>query len=270
MGCAPEPNYHGRQLIRRLKKLRELARLGQQEVADELNFTMQKLSRFENGQLPGWHELGAMLDLYGLPSSEWQPYLALWDKAKQPGWWRKFRLKDPRYVRMEHEASAKYEFQLGFIPTLLQTETYARLLLERTGRPVSSELPVRMHLQKRLYSNDKLRLHALMHESTLHHGVDRAQRIRLIERAELPNVTLQVVPQSVQLHAGVGGSVILLSFDDAEEPDIAFAETPLGPIQTQDVQKTAAARRTLDTIAATALSHDASVALIRTIATRAA
>jgi transcriptional regulator with XRE-family HTH domain len=266
MGCAPEPNYHGRQLIRSLKSLREQARLTQDEAAEYLNLTLQKISRFENGQVPGWHELDAMLDLYGVSSTECPPYFELWEKAKQPGWWRQFKLKDPRYVRMENEASSKYEFQLSCIPTLLQTDTYARELLSRTGKHVATELPVRMRLQERLYSDNKLRLHALVYEPALHHAVDQAQLRRLAKQAELPNVTLQIVPQSTRPHAGLHGSVILLSFDDPHEPDIAFTETLLGLNQTQAANTTMAVRRTLDHVASLAMPHDDSVALIHQLA----
>ncbi|MET0134180.1 MAG: helix-turn-helix transcriptional regulator [Kibdelosporangium sp.] len=268
MGCAPEPNYHGRQLIRALRALREQARLTQEEAGEELNITLQKLSRLENGQLPGWHELRAMLDLYRLPTSEWDHYLELWEQARKPGWWRQFRLKDPRYVRMEHEASVKYEFQLGHIPTLLQTERYARELLSRTAvnsRTAASELAVRMYQQKRLHDDRKLRLHALLHEPTLHHCVDRAQLVRLGKQAELPNVTLQVVPQGM-LHAGLCGSVVLLAFDDPHEPDIAFTDDLIGLSQTQNPRITTAIRHVLDHLAATAMTPADSLTLIRKLA----
>jgi transcriptional regulator with XRE-family HTH domain len=273
MGCAPEPNYHGRQLIRSLKALRELARFTQEEAGDRLNLTLQKLSRFENGQLPGYHELCAMLDLYGLPTSDWTPHLEKWELAKKPGWWRKYGLKDPRYVRMEHEASAKYEFQLGHLPSLLQTERYTRdLLLRNAKRPsektIASELAVRKVQQDRLYNGHKIRLHSLLHEPTLHQGVDRAQLVRLVEQAQLPTVTLQVVPHTGALHAGLHGSVILLSFDDPEEPDIAFTDTLLGLSQTQDAKVTSTVRLTLDHLASTAMSPAESLTLLRGMAAR--
>ncbi|MET0136559.1 MAG: helix-turn-helix transcriptional regulator [Kibdelosporangium sp.] len=271
MGSAPEPNYHGRQLIRSLKELRELARFTQQEAGDRLNLTLQKLSRLENGQLPGYHELCAMLDLYGLPTAEWPPHLEKWELAKKPGWWRKFGLKDPRYVRMEHEASAKYEFQLGHLPTLLQTDRYTRDLMLRKAklpseRTIATELAVRKIQQDRLHNGHRLRLHTMLHEPTLHQGVDRAQLVRLIDQAQLPTVTLQIVPHTGALHAGLYGSVILLSFDDPEEPDIAFTDSLLGLAQTQDVKVTATVRTTLDHLASTAMTPEQSLALLRAMA----
>jgi hypothetical protein len=268
MGCAPEPNYHGRQLIRALKRLRDQSFLTQEEAGARLHMTLQKMSRVENGQLPGWHELEAMLDLYGVPSCDWNHYTELWEQAKKPGWWRTYRLKDSRYVRMEHEASAKYEFQLGHLPALLQTERYARDQLThhpipRSKKTITAELEVRMRRQDRLYSDNKLNLHTLLHESTLHHGVDRAQLIRLAQQAELPNVTLQIVPNTGNLHAGLHGSIILLTFDDPLEPDILFTETLTGLHQTQDTDHTTPARRTLDHLATTAMTPDDSLTLIK-------
>lgn len=271
MACAPEPNYHGRQLIRALKRLRDQAFLTQEEAGERLHLTLQKVSRFENGQLPGWHELEAMLDLYGVPSCDWNHYTELWEQAKKPGWWRTYRLKDSRYVRMEHEAAATYEFHLGHLPELLQTERYARDLLThhaipRSGKTITAELAVRMRRQDRLYTDKKLRLHTLLHEPTLHQGVDRAQLNRLAQHAQLPNVTLQIVPHTGNLHAGLLGSIILLSFDDPLEPDIAFTETLTGLHPTQDTSHTTPARRALDHLAATAMTPDDSLALIKKLA----
>jgi transcriptional regulator with XRE-family HTH domain len=268
MSCAPEPNYYGRQLIRALKSLREQVWMTQQEAGDRLNITLQKLSRFENGQLPGWHELRAMLDLYGVLTDDWDEYLELWELAKKPGWWRKYNLKDPRYVRMEDEASIVYEVQMGYLPELLQTEEYARKTFAMTPsstRTINSEVGVRMRRQDRLTADRPLHLHTIVHEPVLSQEVDRAQLTHLLKHAQLPNVTLQVLPQT-GLHEGLRGALALLSFDDAKEPDIAFSRTSLGWSDTQDTERTADARRILDRLAGLALSGDDSLRLLMRLA----
>jgi transcriptional regulator with XRE-family HTH domain len=257
MACTPEPNYYGRQLVRRLRTLREQTGLTQQEAGNRLNLTLQKISRMENGQLPGWHELQAMLDLYGLPIDDWNDHLDLWRLAKEPGWWRKYRLKDPRYIRMEHEAATVYEFQLGYLPELLQTEQYAR-----ATHPRASEVEIRMRRQDRLTADPPLRLHSIVHEPVLRQGVDRAQLVQLKQRAELPNVTLQVLPQDRGLHDGLRGALTVLSFDDRTEPDIAFTETVLGWSDTQNTERTAQVRRVLDQLASLSLSPADSAGLL--------
>jgi hypothetical protein len=264
MGCAPEPNYHGRQLIRGLKKMRELAFLTQEEAGAKLNITLQKLSRFENGQLPGWHELRAMLDLYCLPSDEWDFYLELWELAKKPGWWRKFGLKDPRYVRMEDEASTAYEFQLGYLPELTQTEQYARTTIVGCSRKYTeNQVAVRMRRQDRLWADPPLRLHTIVHEPVLYQGVDRTQLVRLTQLAQLPNVTFQVLPQT-SLHPGLRSAMMLLTFEDPYEPDIVFTETVLGWTDSQDAGQTGTVRRMLDQLSALALSPEESLRLLVT------
>jgi hypothetical protein len=52
----------------------------------------------------------------------------------------------------------------------------------------------------------------------------RAQLGRLLEVAELPNVTVQVVPFRRGGHAGAGGSFTVLRFGQPDLPDVAYIE----------------------------------------------
>ena len=54
--------------------------------------------------------------------------------------------------------------------------------------------------------------------------VMRGQLRRLIEVAELPHVTVQVVPFRRGGHAGAGGSFTVLRFRQADLPDVAYIE----------------------------------------------
>lgn len=267
MASTPDPNYHGRQLTRVLRVLREQAGLTQFDAGRRLHLTLQKVSRLENGQLPSYHELQAMLDLYGLPVGDWDQYLGLWERAKERGWWRKYGLTDAHYVVMEDAASEAYEFQLGYLPELLQTEQYAQMTCTDDAaatsiKTINSKIKVRIARQRRLLADPPLRLHSIVHEPVLHQGVDRAQFTHLIRQATLPNVTFQILPQDRGLHQGLRGSLMLLSFADSNEPDIAFSESALGCSDTQDNEQTSTARRTLDRLAALALSPDESVELL--------
>jgi transcriptional regulator with XRE-family HTH domain len=276
MGAAGEPNFYGRQLIRGLKALREQAEFGQDEAGALLHMTLQKVSRIENGQLPGWHELRGMLTAYRLPSDKWSPYLELWDLAKHRGWWLKYRVADSRYLRMEHTASTVYEFQIGYLPELLQTEQYTRAMFthdttSQSAKAVEREVEARQIRQQRLLSSSPLRLHTIVHEPVLYQGVDRAQLIYLLRQAELPNVTLQVLPQACGLHPGLYGGLKLLSFDDRKlpmiekEPDIVFSWSVLGWSDTQDVDQVAKVRCILDGLAERALSAEESMEVLKTL-----
>jgi transcriptional regulator with XRE-family HTH domain len=266
-GRRAELNYHGRQLIRELRKLRRQARLSQVEAGDRVHMEHSKLSRIEQQQqLPTYHELAFLLDIYGVLSCDTAPYFDLWQLAKQRGWWREYTLEDNNYLRMEDEAAVKREFQLGHLPTLLQTEKYARATLDtatRSRKTVDKLLALRMRQQKRLLTPPALTLHSFVHESVLHQStVDQPQITLLLERAELPNVILQIVPRQL-MHEGLHGSVILLSFNDPAESDMAFATTPLGRTETQHPKQVATIARLLDRLTSLSLTPADSLALLR-------
>ncbi len=268
MGNSGIPNYYGRQLVRTVRKLREQAELTQEEAGAKLHLSLQKLSRIENGQLPGYHELRAMLKLYGLPQYDWESCFRLWERAKQRGWWRKFGVPDSTYICMEQEASRMTEFVLGRLPELLQTEGYARRAVQDwfpgDEEAVESTVKVRLRRQDRLFQDEEqLTLHVLLHEPALYQGGDREQWIELYQRAQLPNITVQVIEQRTGLHSGLDGPVTLLEFDDPEEPDIAFAGCVLGQSHTQDPDRTAAVRARLEQLTELALTPEETLDALR-------
>jgi transcriptional regulator with XRE-family HTH domain len=130
-----EPNLRVRVLARALRELRERARMTQQEAGDRLRFTNRKMSRIETGQVPSFHELQAMLDVYGLISTEWPPYVAMWERAKEKGWWHTYGIPNRGYVPLEAQASEIRAFQLGMVHGLLQTESYVRAVFTGAADP---------------------------------------------------------------------------------------------------------------------------------------
>jgi transcriptional regulator with XRE-family HTH domain len=268
MGAIATPNFHGRQLTRRLRELREELGHTQEQVGDALHMTLQKMSRIESGQVPGYHELQAMLDWYMIPTRDWPTYLELWEKAKKRRWWQRCNLADAHYVSLEDQASSVTEFQLGRIPALLQTEAYVQSA-NRNRRPVpesqtSDTNPfVLMPRQERLFGDSPLTLHALVHEPVLRHaGTDQEQLVQLLDRAQLPNVTVQVVPRTLSFHPGLDGSVILLGFAEPDEPDVAYAESAFGRIQSEDEHLTNYVRKMLSQLADDALTPEDTLSLL--------
>jgi transcriptional regulator with XRE-family HTH domain len=265
-GVTPEPNYHGRQLQRKIKKLREQARLTQQEAGERVHIEFRKLSRMERRQLPSYHELVMLLDAYGVLSDDYAPYLKLWELAKRRGWWRDYQLKETRYIRMEDEADKKVEFQLGQIPTLLQTPDYAKsTFARRSSTTIKTLTEVRMRQQTRLTTDPVLTLHALIHAPVLHQGVPQKQLAHLLEQAELPNVTLQIVPKR-HLPEDLQSPVVLLSFNDPGEPDIAFTESLIGLQETQVQDRTRAIKTVLEDLANQALTPEDSHLYLKRLA----
>nr|WP_042180846.1 helix-turn-helix transcriptional regulator [Kibdelosporangium sp. MJ126-NF4]CEL14630.1 Putative DNA-binding protein [Kibdelosporangium sp. MJ126-NF4]CTQ96741.1 Putative DNA-binding protein [Kibdelosporangium sp. MJ126-NF4] len=264
-GYRAEQNYYGRQLQRELRRLRIEAGFTLEEAGLRAHIDLKKLSRLEIHQLPTYHELVILLDVYGVVCTEARQYLDLWQLARQQSWWRRYTRHDNRYLCMEDKAAAKTEFQLGFLPTLLQTELYAYKSLGRVAdREVRDNLvAVRMRQQQRLFSADHpLSLRALVHQPALCQGVDKAQLSYLVECSELPNVTFQIVSHSRGMHLGLRGSAILLTFDDGKEPDTVFTETHFGLSEAQEPERVSAIKCVLDHVTEHALSPADSTALL--------
>ncbi|ONI78041.1 hypothetical protein ALI144C_32165 [Actinosynnema sp. ALI-1.44] len=258
-----ELNYYGRKLARVLKKLREQNRLTQGQAGERVFLDPKKLGRLERRQLPTYHELIILLDAYGVPSCDYTPYTELWKQAKQRPWWHEFNLDDVRYIRLEDYASRKVEYQLSQLPALLHTEAYARITIaKQCPSLVAKRVAFLKRQQERLIAEPVLEFHALIHESVLGHGVDDDQLAKLIKCAQLPNVTLQIVPPAC---AGpeLTSSVSLLSFDDLDEPDSVFTESVIGLQQSHDPTHTDKIRHLLRHVARQALSPEASLEQLR-------
>jgi hypothetical protein len=269
-GLRKIPNFHTRRLTRELIELRKSAGLHQKDVFPSTQLDIQKMSRIESGQLPKFLELKALLDLYGVPSCDWKPYLDTWHLAKEKGWWEGQSLRDVLYIGNEHEASAIRDVQLVYLPVLLQTEKYARHLMQTAQPPYSKqrlpiELAARMRRRELLDGEGAVELHALIYQPVLQFGVDRQQLQHLLDRAAQPNVTIQIIPQADVPHGGMDGSFTLLSYRDKDEPDLAHTEDPLGPRQSERSAQADILRRTFASLAERAMSAENSRAYIETL-----
>jgi transcriptional regulator with XRE-family HTH domain len=257
--------------------LREAAGLTQLGAAKRLHYNHRKMSRVELAcQVPSYHDLRAMLDLYGLSIDQWDPYIEMADRAREKGWYQAYGLDDYGYVSMEDEANLIREVQPGFVPGLLQTKDYMRALFETASQPftpteIEMAIDIRRRRQKRLTAaTDALRVHAVVDETVLHRDLPprimRDQLNYLALAAELENVIIQVLPKSVGNHDGLRGNFALLSFPDDEEPDVGYVEHVAGAVQIEKAVGVASCRLTFEDLTGKALSHTESVQLIELLA----
>lgn len=266
-----KPSFRARQLGRALRALREGARLTQAEAGRLLRYEGQKISRIEKGQVPDVHALEAMLDRYGLTVNEWQPYLAMWDRANERGWWRAFGLDDMGYVSVEHDAAMVRSFQDHFVPGLLQTEAYIRAVfamssVQRSKSWIDKQIAIRLRRRDRLVGDRPLRFHVVIDEGVLHRrfrpSLMREQLKYLCEHAAMETVTLQIVPHSVGPYPGMRGAFVVLSFPDKDESDIGYIEHVQGAAYLEKAEQVRECRLVFDHLSKLALSPQDSVALI--------
>jgi transcriptional regulator with XRE-family HTH domain len=264
-----EPTFRERRLGDALRLLRERARLTQQEAARALRYDHRKLSRIENGQRPEYHAFRAMLDLYGLTVPEWEPYLDLYDRATEKGWWHPYGLEDQGFISLENDACTVREFQLGYVPGLLQTEGYIRSVfagarVQRSRKWIENQVAIRLRRQQRLAGNDPLTLHAIITESALS-SAGRTQHQRILDAALLPNVTVQVLEQSAGFHDGQFGSFTLLDFPDPRDPHVLYLEHIAGSVHIEDPEQVKATRLTFEHLSKLALNPEQTAAWLERV-----
>lgn len=273
MGERVGSTYRRRALGRTLKRLREAAGMSLEDAGDPIRISKPKLSRIENGQYPSYNDFMALLDRYGVITNDYDHYIKIYDRAKEKGWWHAFGVGDRGFVPVEAEASAVRTYELGYIPGILQEESYIRATYAATRLPARGErfenlVNVRLRRKLRLLEEPPLVLHAIVDESALRRSpCDRAQLEHLLEQAELSNVTLQVLPISVGSHDGLVGNFSITTFSDPAEPDLAHVDYGFGALEVEKAEEVRAARLMFDHLADRALSERDTIALIEQMVT---
>jgi transcriptional regulator with XRE-family HTH domain len=272
VGEPRKPNFRMRQLARTLRRLREQARLTQEETARRLRLSEAKLSRIEHGQLPNYHEFLAMLDLYGVIVSDHDDYVRMYDRAEERGWWHAYGMDDRGFVSIEAEASVVRTYQLGYVPGLLQTEDYMRAVFAATrkplqGRALENEIAVRLRRQRRLVEEPALSLLAVVDETALRRSMCDARQLgQIVELSALANVVVHVIPREFGSHDGLAGNFIVVSFPGNKEADLAYVEYGFGALQVEKDHEVRAARLLFDHLSGRALNEQDSLALIKRVA----
>lgn len=275
MPTRTSPSFRRRRLGRRLKQLREQARMTLDEAAAKLDKTRSSLARVEKGETKAdVHLVRSMMDVYDHRDDN---LIELARDAAKKAWWRQYSPTGMGYTDVETEASRVLEFAVLNIPGLLQTEAYHRAglagaSLRRTPEEVDNQVTVRQIRQQRLTDDEHpLELAAIVDEAALHRAVGGAevmpaQLVRLIETSELARVTLQVLPFDAGKHAGMNGAFIVLEFPEPDEPDLLYLAHVSGSTHVERGDDVRAARLVHERLRSQALPPDESVALIERLA----
>jgi hypothetical protein len=174
---------------------------------------------------------------------------------------------------MEYEAksNAMHKYMAHSIPGLLQTDAYAREVL-RLGQPwctedeIEEKVAARIRRQALLLRADPPLLWVVLDEAVIRRPVGGAAVMRdqltaVLDASRSPLVEVQVLPFSVGGHSAMGGSLTLLSFENAS--DVAYLEAGHSGELVEDRAMVARHSYRYDLVHARALSPEASAALIQ-------
>lgn len=278
----PKTTVCRRRLGAELRRLRDVNGLNCEDVAKHLECAGSKISRMETGQT-GIRpvELRYLLDLYGVTEErEREALLTLSRHGRKRGWWHIYgdfisdRYMD--YISLEAEAATIRTFEAMLVPGLLQTEAYARIVIQEdpsldNASDIDTRVAVRMTRQGRLDGDKPLHLWAIVGEAALRQRIGGAEVMRdqlrhLLDMAKRPNVTLQVVPFAIGAHAGVDGSFALLDFPEPSDLVVVYVENLTSGLYIEDLDQIRRYTLVFDHLRAAALAPSQSVALIRKVA----
>ncbi|MFE1070454.1 helix-turn-helix transcriptional regulator [Streptomyces sp. NPDC058783] len=267
-------------LGRRLQELRETAGLKREEAAKVLRVAPATVRRMEMAEVAlKIPYVQILLTAYGVAADEVSAFVALAEEANQPGWWQRYHDVLPDwfslYVSLEGAARIVRSYEPHFVPGLLQTEDYARSVLEAGtignagGDAVERHVSLRMERQRLLERPNPPHLWVVMDETVLrrpvsiHGRVMREQLDKLLEFATRDRVTLQVAEFEDGPHPGTYAPFTLFRFAEPELPDMVFTEYLTGALYLDSRAEVSAHLEVLDHMTARAASTQRTEKILR-------
>src|SRR5579884_2745832 len=232
-----------------LRRLRESKNISMREAGYHIRATESKISRLETGKVSfKERDVEDLLTFYGvLDGKERDQVLDLVREANAQGWWHSFSEVLPSwfeaFIGLESAASVVRTYEVQFVPGLLQCPQYVDAVLSSNRAQSATDL----------------------HRPIGGPEVMKAQIAYLIEQAERPNITIQLLPYSVGAHAAEGGAFTLLRFAEADLPDVVYLEHLTGAQYIERPEDVEQYARAMDRISVDALHPEATLEALKAL-----
>ena len=201
-----------RALGARLRALREAASVTGTQAAERSKMSQPKISKIENAVLvPSVEDVATLLDLYGARRAERDELLELASTLHAASTRVRTVVRGGaahahrQIGKIEAETALMRIFELAWIPPLLQTPEYLRLILAASthGDAMAHVIAAREDRQQALYDTGR-RFHFVLTESALRvrpgsRALQRVQLERVSALSKLPNVRVAVIPENTQV-----------------------------------------------------------------------
>ncbi|MFI6504606.1 Scr1 family TA system antitoxin-like transcriptional regulator [Nonomuraea typhae] len=208
-----------------LREHRVRVGLSQEQLAERLNYSLSLVCAIELAKRTPSRDFAERADQVLDTRGE---LIRLWPLVRQaayPAWFRP-------WLEIEQSARTLQTWQPLLVPGLLQTEEYARQVLLRepaaTAEQAEEAAAARMTRKAILHRPDPPMYWAVLDEWVLHRPVGSPETMRgqvraLLETADLPNVSVQVVPKESPAIAGLTGAFVIAKIPG--EPDLVYVES---------------------------------------------
>jgi transcriptional regulator with XRE-family HTH domain len=249
-----------------MARLRGAAGLSQSALAQRLNYSVSQITKVEICQRIPKPDLAQKLD-GALPSDglfcRLQPLV---ERSSVLPWFRPL-------FDVEGAAVQISTYETYWVPGLLQTEAYARAVVD-AARPVLSDedgeqaVAMKMTRQEILDQDSGPRLWAIIDESALRRVVGspalmRRQCEHLLRMRKHPRVVIQVIPDTAGLACASGRPFSLLTFEN--QTDLAYIEDLDSARYVRSKDQVARYALVLDHLRGSALADEKSVELMGVI-----
>ena len=235
------------------------------------------MSRIETATTaPSVADLRQLLDVYEVSGTQRERLELLGQTAGQRGWWDAYadtlNSDYAALIGLEDQATAIRWYAAQIVPGLAQTQDYAREIV-RSGSwtyppgEIERLVQVRMNRQRIVTRDDAVTLAVVLDEAVLHHQVGGPQVMsqqlsRLAELSRLPNVEIQVLPNTAGAHAAVNGEFQILGFPELIATDVVYLEHLTSSIYVEREAEVFRYSLAFDQLRALALNAEDSNALI--------
>ncbi|MEW1659518.1 helix-turn-helix transcriptional regulator [Streptomyces sp. NPDC093707] len=227
MPAGGRPTVRSRRLGSTLRRYRETAGLDQPDAAEAITKSVSKISRMESGHTSASGlEVRTLLDLYGVEDLDERARLLEWArKSNERGWWIDYQVAVESghvdHIALEHEATYIRAWEPVLVPGLLQTPEYTEAVIAIGPRSVQPEEVVeltklRRERQRRIEEGGAS-FAAIIWEPALtalcsEPSVNKGQLGHLLDAGKRQNVTIQLLPASASLVAGMSSGFAAFSF----------------------------------------------------------
>ncbi|MGW2326656.1 Scr1 family TA system antitoxin-like transcriptional regulator [Streptomyces sp. NPDC001700] len=235
-----------------LRRMREGAGLSIQEAADRLGINRTHITNLELARFGVSEErVRTLAAIYTCPDHGYVDALVSMTRERKGGWWEEYRghiaTGGLDLAELEYYATSLRVVELMFLPGLLQTEEYARAVLDEAV-PAWSPPELRRRLSHRMKRRDILDRDDpppctfIIHEACLRLRFGGPQLMRrqldsLLEASTRENVTVRVIPfeaggfpvsgVSMTYASGPVPQLDTVQLDAAHGPMFVDAETQL-------------------------------------------
>lgn len=238
----PDPTILRRRLRSELRKARDTAGMTQRDVAVAMDWSQSKLIRIESGAVNiSTNDLRALLGHYGMESNRIDALVDVARAAREPTPWSIYKdvatLEYIAFLGYESSASIIRNFEPLLVPGLLQTEEYARTVINvlEAHNPLKIDplVDLRIERQELLAREPVTNLYFIMDEAVIRRviggrDVMRRQLRHLQKLTEYPNLAIRVVPFEAGMYPYQRVPYIVLEFPDPEDGIVLYVENPYG------------------------------------------